>query len=59
VRSGADDNACVVDVIAACEGVTGKERLTLILSAEGTQLTLQQPTSNTCAFGTGDYYRVP
>ena len=57
-QSGADSKACVVNVNASCEGMEGREQLTLILSPDGQRLTLQQKTANTCAFGAGDYYRV-
>jgi hypothetical protein len=43
---------------AAREGMKGNETLTLILSPDGKRLTLQQKTTNTRAFGAGDYYRA-
>jgi hypothetical protein len=57
-QSGAGGNTYFVNVIAACEGMEGKEQLQLILSPDGTRLTLQQERTNTCSFGAGDYYRV-
>lgn len=57
-QSGADGKSCVVSVNASCEGMEGKEKLTLILSQDGKRLTLEQTTANTCAFGAGVYYRA-
>ena len=58
VLSGKDNRVCLVTVNAACEGMEGREKLKLILSADGRQLTLEQEAANTCAFGSGVYYRV-
>jgi len=58
VLSGKDNRVCLVTVNAACEGMEGREKLKLILSADGRQLTLEQEAANTCAFGNAVYYRV-
>jgi len=58
VLFGKDNRVCLVTVNAACEGMEGREKLKLILSADGRQLTLEQEAANTCAFGNAVYYRV-
>jgi len=57
-RSGTDEQACVVNIDAACEGMEGKETLTLILSTDGRRLRIEQENPTTCAFGPSVLYRV-
>jgi hypothetical protein len=58
IEISADGRTCTVSVDAACEGMEGKEKLTLILSSDGRRLALKQGNTNTCGFGAGDYYRA-
>jgi len=57
-HSADNKRACIVNIDAACEGMEAKETLTLILSADGTRLTIEQEGPATCAFGPSVLYRV-
>ena len=57
-RSEADQDRCVVNIDAACEGMEGKETLTLVLSSDGKSLRIDQENPTTCAFGPSVLYRV-
>jgi hypothetical protein len=58
IEISADGRKCTVSVDAACEGMEGKEKLTLVLSSDGKRLKLKQGNTSTCGFGAGDYYQA-
>ena len=58
VTQSGDKQTCVINIDAACEGMEGKETLTLILSRDGKSLKIEQDNPTTCAFGPSVLYRV-
>ena len=58
VTQSGDKETCVVNINASCEGMEGKETLTLILSRDGKSMRIEQDNPTTCAFGPSVLYRV-